>query len=295
MKENVSIMRFLEDYIENCLSFCGLYYVPFNPRMVLFLISNQSSPSKCSFHFQHSCFHSVAQVKNLTMILSSLFLSPATSNPLASLDNSTFELNLQSAPAAILPSSFTQTTEWVSSLACFHFSPPLCSIARTIRLVLWKGKSGHVTVLCLNQPCAMGPHLPFQPWVRPSLAHSLCPVTPAGLGTEQDSFPSQGFAVTLPLPSTRPFWFLSMFRSQLKCLFPRVAHWSRYQKLCLHHSLSLYLVLILFIGLITNYAYFSKRLLLSFHETDCSAEPCFLICCCTCRTQRSAWQTVGVQ
>ena len=130
MKENVSIMRFLEDYIENCLSFCGLYYVPFNPRMVLFLISNQSSPSKCSFHFQHSCFHSVAQVKNLTMILSSLFLSPATSNPLASSDNSTFELNLQSAPAAILPSPFTRTTEWVSSLACFHFSPPLCSIAR---------------------------------------------------------------------------------------------------------------------------------------------------------------------
>lgn len=236
MKENVSIMRFLKDYIENCVSLCGLYHAPFNPRMALFLISNQSSPSKCSFHFQHSCLHSIAQVKNLAMILSSLFLSPPTSSPLATLANSTFEKNLESAPAAILPLSFTWSTELASSLTCFHF--PLPSAVSPLQSDWSFEKANQV----MSQSSVSTNHgqlaatylssLELGPLLLIHCAQSLL------LVLEQNKVHSHPKASQLLSPCLLPDPSGSFSRSRLKCPFLRVAHWSHYQN-SRHHSIPL--------------------------------------------------------
>lgn len=209
-------------------------------------------------------FHSVAQVQNPAIILSSLFFSPPTFNPLTSLANSTFRI------WPLLPSCPHLSFDYWASILTDLILPAIV-FPLTIGVLFGKDKSGDATVLCLNQPWNFGPHLPFQPWIRASPAHSLRSVTLAGLGTELESFPSQGFAVTVPLPSTRPLWLLVQVSTQVS--LPQSGPLISLSK-TVPPSLSIPLSCAYSLPRITNDGHFSKCLLLSLLlDGDCPAEP----------------------
>lgn len=133
------------------------------------------------------------------------------------------------SPRLRLPSSFTRTTELAPSLMSgLHLLPLRHSILLS-RVVFWKGTSGHVTVLCPNQPW-LAPTLPFQLWTRLSPAHSLCPLITWVLEQNQTRPCSKALKLLSSFSSTRSLWLLFVFRSQLKCHLLRVAPWSHYQQ-----------------------------------------------------------------
>lgn len=198
-----------------------------------------------------------------------------------------FSLSLTSNIQSInkLGQLYLQDQSWIWPLlpSCPHLSLdywasiltdlilPAIVFPLTIKVLFGKDQSGDAIVLCLNQPWTIGPHLPFQPWVRASLAHSLHSVTLAGLGIELDSLLSQGFAFTVPLPSTRPLWLLVRVSTQVS--LPQSGPLITLSEI-VPPSLSIPLSCAYSLPRITNDGHFSKCLLLYLPlDGDCSAEP----------------------
>lgn len=242
---------------------------------------------------QHSYFHSGQKPPDYP----EFFLSPPASNPLASLVTSTFRITLESdyfsASPRLCPALIFHPDYRTSILTDVPTppapSPPQYSPQQS-GLLKRHIRACHCP---LSQPTMIGPHFAF-PALNQTLSSSFTvPTHNVGLGTERDS----------PLPQGSEIAILFLFHQKLVASF-RVQVSTQVSpsqsgplitlSTIVPPSLSIPLSYAQSLHRTYNYGHFSKCLLLSLPQTETLLSKGFLVCCCSYRTQSSAWHMGGV-